>query len=244
MDLQNTTIAELVSQDYRKASVFKKYGMDFCCGGKRPVAEACERKDIDVAQLEKELRNIETHEAAPTEHFQDWDIDFMVDYIVQNHHRYTKRKLPELEEYAQKVAKVHGEANPETKEVNEIVQQMKIDLQMHMQKEEQILFPVVKKLVEADEANLRSEALQIENIDQPIQMMEQEHDDAGEALHRLRDITQGFEPPSHACNTYRVLYAQLKDFEADMHKHIHLENNLLFPQALELKEEFLEKEEA
>jgi len=234
-DIQTKSIGELVADDYRAASVFKQYGIDFCCGGKRTVAEACEKKKVPLDELIEKLQQMEYRATAPQLNFKDWALPFLVDYIINVHHQYVQEKLPQLLQYSKKVAKVHGHAYTETVAIAEKVDALAKELFAHLEKEELVLFPYVKKLWKQKEAQGSVEAPPFGTARNPIRMMEEEHEFAGQTMEEIRQLSNDFTPPESACNTYRVLYALLEELEQDLHQHVHLENNILFPAAIELE---------
>lgn len=231
------TIGDLVSKDFRKAEVFKKFGLDFCCGGKKTLTKACSEKGLDVVQVEKELKAIEEKPSASSQDFNNWELDFLVDYILNTHHKYVLRSIPVIFEYTQKVAKVHGERHPEVVEVADTFLKVVDDLNRHMMKEENVLFPYIKILTATknDFKNLKPSPFG--TIENPVKMMEIEHEEVGELMENIRQLTNNYTPPANACTTYRLSYSKLKEFEDDLHQHIHLENNILFPRAVVLEKE-------
>lgn len=233
--LKERTVGEIVAEDYRTAGVFKKYGLDFCCGGGRPVAEACERKGIDLDTLLNEL-SVVTQEKSQNDNYQEWSPDFLADYIVNTHHRFVRDKLPEIEIYARKVAKVHGSRH---KELNVILNEflmLKDELLNHLEKEEKMLFPYIKELVKWEKSGEKMDQKpHFGTVENPVRMMEVEHDEAGESMAKIQKLSNNFTPPEDACASYRVLFQNLEGFQDDLHKHVHLENNILFPKALELE---------
>lgn len=238
-DEKDLTIGELVSADYRKAEVFKKFGLDFCCGGKKTLKQACESKGLDTLQVEKELNEIEEVSAAASEDFNDWEIGFLADYILNTHHRYVKKAIPVIYEYTQKIAKVHGENHPEVVVIAEIFLCVTDELNRHMCKEEDVLFPYIKHLSIADNNAMKIEQPSFGSLSNPINMMEHEHDEVGRLLEKIKLLSNNYTPPADACTTFKLCYSKLKEFEDDLHKHIHLENNILFPKAIELEKKLL-----
>lgn len=237
--MNNKTIAELVSDDYRKAEIFRSFGIDFCCGGKKTVKEVCEKKGINYDDLKNKLHKIEQKSPSPEQiNFKDWHMDLLVDYIVNEHHKYVRDNIPLLLEYTQKVAKVHGNANPEVVQIAELFKEIAEELDQHMTKEENILFPYIKQLAEAETNCIPINHPPFGTVRNPIKMMEQEHDHVGEAIKEIRKLSNGFITPDHACNTYQVSYFKLKEFEEDLHRHIHLENYILFPKAITMETKF------
>ncbi len=234
-EIQSRTVGELVAEDYRAAGVFKQYGIDFCCGGKKTVAEVCSDKGVPLAELEEKLAHLEDRPAQQRLQFNEWALPFLIDYIINIHHTYVKEKLPQLLEYGRKVAKVHGHAYPETIIIANKLELLAEELFAHLRKEELILFPYVKELWKAREAGETVSAPPFQTAKNPIRVMEAEHEFAGDTMAEIRQLSRDFTPPEGACNTYRVLYALLEEFEEDLHQHVHLENNILFPQAVGLE---------
>nr|WP_121271179.1 iron-sulfur cluster repair di-iron protein [Pedobacter schmidteae] len=231
------TIGEMVTKDYRKAQVFKSFGIDFCCGGKKTVAEVCEKKGIDLAAVEEALV-LPSDEAYSSENdHQKWDIGFLADYIVNTHHRYVKDNTTFITELANKVARVHGAEHPETIKIAALFSEVACELMLHLRKEEQILFPFIKELADIENNGGILKESPFGKVSNPIQLMESEHEHAGAALQEIRDLTQNFTLPADACNSYMILYKKLDEYENDLHRHVHLENNILFPKAIALEQE-------
>ncbi|QCR24986.1 iron-sulfur cluster repair di-iron protein [Pontibacter sp. SGAir0037] len=233
------TVGELVAKDFRKAQVFKKFGIDFCCGGKKSVAQVCEEKGINQTALEQELKSLPETTAGRDENFDSWELGFLADYIVNVHHKYVREALPALYEYTTKIARVHGNRHPELLEIAKHFVNVANELEAHMPKEERVLFPYIKQLDEAKKNGQSIDRPAFGSIQNPINMMEMEHEAAGDELEAIRELSQNFTLPADACATYQVAFAKLQEFESDLHRHIHLENNILFPKALELEKEVL-----
>ncbi|KAA9038024.1 iron-sulfur cluster repair di-iron protein [Ginsengibacter hankyongi] len=233
---EDETLGEIAAKDLRKAEVFKKYGLDFCCGGKKTVKEACAEKGLDVTKVEQELqtadKNISTARPLP---YNDWNIDFLADYIINTHHSYVKKTLPDLRSFASKVASVHGDRHPELFPISQLVDEVYEELTSHMIKEETILFPYVKQLVASKHNGNLLPGKSFNTIKSPISIMEQEHEVVGNKLDQIRKLSNNFSLPEDACASYSYLYKTLEEFENDLHIHVHLENNILFPKALELE---------
>lgn len=221
------TIGDIVAQDFRTASVFKEAGIDFCCGGKKTLEEACAEKGIDSAAFLKKLENIGNLEGTINHNFNEWQPGFLCDYIVNVHHTFVRKTLPELVFYTQKIARVHGDRHPELYEVADLFIQVNNELLQHMKKEEDVLFPAVKEFF--GNGSGRSAAI----IRSEITLLLGEHEFAGGAMDRINAITDGYELPEDACNSYRVAFGMLEKFEDDLHTHVHLENNILFPKTLD-----------
>ncbi|MFK5889891.1 MAG: iron-sulfur cluster repair di-iron protein [Flavobacteriaceae bacterium] len=222
-NILNKTIAQVVTDDISKASVFKKYNLDFCCGGGISIAEACSKNDIDTESLISDLNNNTSTGNTPNLNFKDWDIPFLVDYIVNVHHKYVKENMGIISEFAQKVAKVHGDHSPEVVKIAALYEKMAADLDPHLMKEERILFPAIKSYV----AN-KNQSFPFGTIESPIGMMENEHEEVGVYAKEIIALSNNFTTPEWACNTYKALYFKLDEFINDLFQHIHLENNILF----------------
>lgn len=232
-----TTIGEIAAKDYRKVEVFKKYGIDFCCGGKKSISKACSEKGINKEELEKDLQLLEQGTKLPSQDFYSWDVAFLADYIVNTHHKYVIQSMPMIFEFTQKVARVHGHDHPEVVEVAKLFVQVMDELNRHMMKEENILFPYIRQLSEMKKSKQKISPSPFGTVQNPINMMEHEHDVVGELMHQIRNITTNYSLPVGACNSYRYSYSKLNEFEEDLHQHIHLENNILFPKAIDLENE-------
>lgn len=227
------TVGEIAAKDIRKAEVFKKLGIDFCCGGKKTLREAAAAAGLEEQQLRNELADAGTIAAGHAVHdFDRWDLGFLADYIYHVHHRYIREQGPLIEQLADKVALRHGVEHHELMELAEGMHAFMADLYSHLQKEEQVLFPIIKKLEKED----GDPPLQASEV---IQYMERDHEDAGKELRSFRKLTRDYKLPANACNSYSYLYDKIKEFENDLLQHIHLENNILFPKLVRLEEERL-----
>lgn len=230
------TVGQLAAKDLRKAEVFKKFGIDFCCGGKKNLKQVCEEKGLDLAAVEAALDNV--RETAPaSEHYDRWNPDFLADYIYNKHHVYYYDEAPVIADLLAKVINRHGEHYPELQQVYTLYRSLTQELDSHFAKEEKVLFPFIKALVQAKNSG-NTEALKTQfSLAAPVQMMEAEHEVAGEILEELNKVTNGYTAPEGACNSFQFLYKKLKALDDDLHQHIHLENNILFPKALALEKE-------
>ena len=233
------TIGEMVTKDYRKAQIFKKRGIDFCCGGKKTLEEVCEKKGIDVEVVKAELAAVDAQESETGLPFDKWELDFLSDYIVNTHHRYIRENIPFLSEISNKVARVHGDRHPELIEVAGTFSRIAADLSLHLMKEENILFPFIKELVAAAKNNTKHAPAAFGSVNTPTQMMEVEHEQAGEDLAVIRELTNNYSLPADACTSYTILFKKLEEFENDLFNHVHLENNILFPKAIQLEKELV-----
>lgn len=232
--LVEKTVGEIVASNFKTADVFKKYGIDFCCGGNVTLSETCKRKGIDLSAVEQDLQKI-ADQKSESHDFDRWELDFLIDYIINQHHSYVAESIPLIIQYSDKVARVHGQNHPETVEINRLFHEVARELEAHMQKEEMILFPFIKQLVNAKKEGMPMPTPPFGTVQNPIRMMEMEHETAGDIFKQIDQLSNNYTPPLAACTTYRVLYAKLEEFETDLHKHIHLENNILFPKASTLE---------
>jgi len=228
------TIGDMVVKDYRKAQVFKKLGIDFCCGGKKTLEEVCDKKGIDIEKVKAELSEIQNAEQG-NQRFDSWDVGFLSDYIINTHHNYVKENIPFISELANKVAHVHGDRHPELIDVARIFGRLASDLSLHLSKEEKILFPFIKELAAASKNNIPIAPATFGTVNNPTQMMEMEHEQAGEDLASIRKVTNEYLIPADACTSYTILFKKLREFEDDLFNHVHLENNILFPKAIKLE---------
>ena len=237
-DLENLTLSQVVSKNYKTASVFEKYNLDFCCKGKRNIADACKEAGISKEDVMNDLNNVFTENAVRDFAPDELKLNFLVDHILNTHHTYIRNMLPVINARMDKVSSKHGQNHPELKEVARIFSVLQKDLRQHMIKEEEILFPYLKKLAMIKENKSKYESPYFGSVRNPIAMMEAEHRSAGDDFHAIREVTNNFKLPEDACNGFRILYLELQEFEEDLHKHIHLENNILFPKSVQMEEEF------
>ena len=232
---RDETVGQIAAKDLRKAEIFKKYDIDFCCGGKKTIKEACAEKGVDVTKVEQELQQADKIPASRPLPYNDWNADFLADYIVNTHHTYIRKTLPEIVGYAAKVNGVHGNRHPELARINELTNEVSAELTAHMAKEERIVFPFIKELVRA--SNNDSYSNQFTSVQQPVNLMQMEHESVAELIHEIKHLSNNFALPEDACATYTLFYKMLAEFEDDLHLHIHLENNILFPKAIQLEKE-------
>jgi regulator of cell morphogenesis and NO signaling len=228
-ELLSKTLAQIVNENHQTAAVFEKYGLDFCCKGKRSLGTACDEKNIPARLVAAEIENA-LHQNGGSKEFDKLSLTELIDHIVSAHHDYTKKELPQIHAYLQKVSTKHGDRHNELYPIFETFSSLREELEQHMMKEELILFPRIKAL----ENFAVNSAQKIMNIQMPIIVMEDEHENAGKLLREIRNYTDDFTPPADACTTYRLSFAALQALETDLHQHIHLENNILFPRAVEL----------
>jgi regulator of cell morphogenesis and NO signaling len=235
MKIEETQIVgELVAIDYRTANVFKKLGIDFCCKGNTTIKEVCNKRQIEpevvIAKLEQAMQNGED-----TIDYQQWPIDLLADYIEKTHHRYVQDKIIEIVPYLIKICQVHGSRHNELEKIKAEFLDSAAELTTHMKKEELILFPYIRRMVKAKRDGVEIDDAYFGSVKNPILMMMAEHETEGERYRKIAELSGNYNPPVDACNTYKVCYALLKEFETDLHLHIHLENNILFPKAIEIE---------
>ena len=224
--LSERTVGELVTERPGRSRIFQANKIDFCCQGGRTLKEACERKGVDTDVIVAELEREASGKPVPQDNPAELPPSQLCDYIVERHHRYLIDELPRLHAMAARVAQVHGGHTASLVDIYQTFHGMAQELSNHMQKEERILFPTIKAMSNGKSGSGL--------VDGSIRMMMQEHDEAGAALSRIRELTNDFQPPPEACNTYRALFAGLEELEEDLHRHIHLENAVLFPAARKL----------
>ena len=226
--IDELTVGEIVANDFRASSVFKNAGIDFCCGWKQSLEEACLEKGINKEELALELKNLEKEPTNNSINFKEWELGFLCDYIVNTHHKFVAKNLPEIVFYTEKIATVHGEHHPELIVVANLFSKINDALIPHSKNEEEILFPAIKEMV------LNESPTAKKTIVSEITRMLEEHDNAGKAMDEINRKTKSYQVPEDGCATYQVAFKMLQEFEDDLHVHVHLENNILFPRAIEL----------
>ena len=228
-----TTVGQLVTERPGRARVFEAFGIDYCCGGKKPLAQAIHEKGLDQNTVLRILDTFDEQAVPPERNWSAASLTELADHIEQTHHAYLKSELPRLEFLVNKVARRHGEHTPSLVELAAVFNAFKAELESHMQKEEVVLFPICRQM----DAATGPQRFHCGSVENPIAVMVREHDDAGEALARMRELTNGFTPPIDACNTYRAMFDSLHQLEQDMHRHVHKENSILFPKAAEREQQ-------
>ncbi|MBP9211464.1 MAG: iron-sulfur cluster repair di-iron protein [Bacteroidetes bacterium] len=235
-EVSQKMINDIVVHDYRTAAVFEKYSLDFCCNGGVTIEAACRQKGIDPAPVIDELGSLFSAADPSTDAAATLELDALIDHIVMVHHAYVSRMIPVIYAHTQKVASVHGLRHPEVVKIAEHFSAVAEELMQHMKKEEMILFPYIRRLVAAKRSKTPMAPSPFGSISNPIAMMEREHANAGDGLYQIRDLSSNYLPPADACTTYQVSFRELEEFERDLHRHVHLENNILFPAAVELEQ--------
>jgi regulator of cell morphogenesis and NO signaling len=231
--LDQTTVGDIVAADFRTAAVFESFGIDFCCGGRDAFADACRQAAADPAAVRHAL------DALPpvTDRFDDVTsapLEQLIEHIVETHHAYVRSALPVIAGYLTKLVEVHGARHTELARVLAVFRDLRADFEQHLIKEEQVLFPYICDLATTSRpcGVSRSPFGTVEN---PIRMLEREHLEAGDEMRAIRELTHGYQVPAEGCRTYEVCMAELLWFERDLHRHVHLENNVLFPRAIQLE---------
>ena len=234
MKQANRTIGEIVAEDYRTAKVFEAYGIDFCCGGNVALGATCKEKDINLAALTQELEAVKSQPVEHSQNFYAWELSFLADYIVNVHHGYLNENTEKINSYVQKIADVHGASHPEVIEIASIFSKIAADLMTHLTEEEEIFFPALKRCNSNEQTGITPAEKDVAIIKESLKNLTAEHEEIGDAIHKIHHLADGYAVPDNVCNTFMVTYRKLKEFEDDIHKHVHLENNILFPKGLQL----------
>jgi regulator of cell morphogenesis and NO signaling len=232
-DITKQSLASIVLDNPQAAAVFEKYNLDFCCKGKRNLSEACAEKGLETEQVAAELDSGNSCCIVKSMPFTEMSFGQLINHIVVRHHFYVKRAMPLIMMHLEKVATKHGESYSYMKEVLRLFEKIEREMTAHMQKEELVLFPRILEVERAPKQNHVS-VFSDNYLSGPLSVMETEHEHAGNDLDKIRKITNNYTPPVGACTTFRVCLSELKEFEEDLHEHVHLENNILFPKALRL----------
>ena len=237
----NKTVSDIVREDYRTADVFKKYGINYCCSGQAALIEACALKDIDYNEVVNDLRKATRTICLPSNLlFDNWKIDFLIDYIVNVHHAYLSQVLPEMEVNLISFVNSHTKQYPELERVLKIFQLIVDSLTLHNRHEEEIIFPYIKQMENMHRRKETYGSLFVRTLRKPLNNIEEEHKKITELLLELRTLTNNYTFPPNACTNHQVVFKKLKEFDDDMIQHKHLENNILFPKAIEMEKELLQ----
>jgi regulator of cell morphogenesis and NO signaling len=231
------TVRELIIENPASARVFEKLGIDYCCGGDRCLREACQSANLNLDQVVDSLEKAD-EETSVLRNSRNWQLEPMatlIEHIQNTHHKYTRDEIARLEPLWEKVCSVHGKSHPELFEAREIFHGLAQELNAHLMKEEIILFPYIRTLEAAHAGKRQMARAPFGSVRNPVSMMEHEHDSAGNALRAMNEATKRYSAPDDACASYRALYEALATFEANLHQHIHLENNILFPRAIAME---------
>ena len=238
MDYTQKSVGQIVAADFATAEVFRRFGIDFCCHGEVKFTEACRAAGVSPEDVIKALEAGEGGScgygsAAPN--FNAWPLDLLIDYVLKIHHRTIRREGPQTLDLLDKVVKAHGDRHPELHEVRALFAESLGELDAHLGKEEEVLFPYVLELFEASEAGHRQAPMHCGTVANPIRVMKMEHEGEGVRHARIAELTNNYTAPEDACGSYRLVLERLRDFEQALHEHIHIENNIIFPRSVELE---------
>lgn len=237
---KESIIGSIVAEDYRTATVFEQTGIDFCCNGNRTIGVVCDEQHIVADELVSRLQELMTTppgKGDAVSDYKSWPLDLLADFIEKKHHRYVVSQIPVIQSFLEKIVGVHGNKHPELAEIQRHFDACAKELTVHMKKEELMLFPLIRKIVKTkQEGSEEGVVTSFGRLQNPIRIMMQEHDTEGERFRRIRELSNQYTVPEDGCNTYRAAYATLREFENDLHLHIHLENNILFPKSIELEQ--------
>jgi regulator of cell morphogenesis and NO signaling len=239
MDIQGQTVGDIAAGSAAAINILEGYGIDYCCGGKRSFEEACRDKGLSPAKVASEIAAAANALPAKPRDWSTAPLGELIRHIVSTHHEYLKLELPRIGQRLQKVVQAHGDNDPAAfQELERVYDGLWRELSLHMRKEEMILFPAIERYETAARSGLPLPPVPFGSVAGPIGVMEAEHDSAGDALSRIRELTCNFQAPGYACSTFRAMLDGLRALEADLHTHIHLENNILFPRVLALEKRF------
>jgi regulator of cell morphogenesis and NO signaling len=227
-NFKSMKVGDIVAKYFRSTEIFKKAGIDFCCGGYETLADACTDKNIDIEPIEQELTELALIESDPAYSFSEWPLDVLCDHIVNEHHKKTMELLPQITFYTQKIAEVHGSHHPELIEIADLFTKVNTELTRHINNEEKVLFPALKEVLLSGSKDSKFITLR------EMAIMKTEHEYAGSVLDVINDLTNDYTVPPDGCSTYALTFKLLKRFADDLQIHVHLENNILYPKALEL----------
>ena len=241
-DIRNDSfVTDIVIKDYRTSGVFRKHGIDYCCGGKLPLQMVCEIRGLDTESIKKELNDsMRVIQVSNTTKFNDWNVDFLVDYIINVHHAFLITNFPDIIDTVERFVGSHKSKDPYLSEILESLLELRDDLIPHLEQEEKIIFPYIKQIAHAWESHEPYAALLVRTLRKPVEnMMNHEHEHIGKYLHRLRYLTNNYEPVPNTCISHKVAFSKLKELDNDLVQHIHLESNILFPKAIAMEKEML-----
>ena len=234
------TLLKIIDRNTKAAAIFEKYKFDLGENGSKTIGQVCEEKGILSDDVFRDLDGIADFKVEIPEKIDDWELDAIVDYIVDNHHKFVRTMIPVISTHTEKIALSHGKEHPEMVEVARIFSAVYKELKQHMMKEEEILFPYIKYLVKVKKGEAKYEKPYFGRIGNPVNMMELEHQSVGEEMYKIRKLLNNYSEPANQFETYKIAVKELKEFEEDHLKHVHLENHLLFPKAVILEEQLLE----
>ena len=236
----NTSVGDIVKANFKTAQIFDKNKIDFCCGGGISLEEACEKSKVDINQIVPELEALVALNDPDSKYIDGLELNELCDYIEKRHHTYVSENIPFLQEKLQKLCNVHGENHPELFEIKELFDGASGNLSAHMKKEELILFPYIRKMVKYTKEALNAKG-EFGDVKNTLEMLDDEHQTEGERFEKISNLSSSYTCPPDGCGTFQVTYQTLKDFENDLHRHIHLENNILFKKALTIETALINK---
>lgn len=236
-------VTDLVRQDYRTAAVFRKYGIEFCCSARFPLSVVCDNMGLNLDEIQDELaKATRPLQMPPAINFHEWDIDFLVDYILNVHHQYLRDRLPFIKEQMSRFVVEHEEKYPGIKELQERFNTLSAHMLPHLQQEEEVLFPYVRQIAHAYTDSEPYAGLLVRTLRKPMEdTMQREHDIVMETLVRIRQLTRNYTPPENACISHRVSFSLLRELDNDLAQHLYLENGILFPRAIAMERELLRR---
>ncbi len=234
IDPNTTQIGDIVADNYHAAGIFKEFGIDFCCGGGVTLNKACEKRNLNPNEVIEKLNLLQKRSDDTNENYQAWEPGFLIDHIENTHHNFVRSKTTEITAYAAKVAKVHGERHPENIKIYDRFLLLSLELLAHLEAEEERVFPLIREIFAKKMDGEKISEKLADSLREELDLMVDDHDGAGDVMKELRELSNNFTPPEDACATYRILYQNLAGFEEDLHKHVHLENNILFKKAEKL----------
>jgi regulator of cell morphogenesis and NO signaling len=234
-------ISDIVAEDYRAAAVFRKYGIEYCCGGKIPLEKVCLLRGLDLQEIKKDLNlAIQPVPVSTTARFRDWDLHFLMDYIIHIHHEYLRAALPVLEEVVKEFAGKHQAKYPWLPELQAVTESLAREMPVHLEHEEKIIFPYIRQMEYAYINHETYAGLLVRTLRKPVEeVMKQNEETTGKSLTRLRALTGNYEPPPQACISHRVVFSLLRELDYDLSRHLYLENEILFPRAVTMEKELL-----
>lgn len=236
MELKNKTIGAIVAENFATADIFRKYGIDFCCHGNVDFEEACAKAQVSIENISKELESANGTTSTGAD-FSHWPYDLLIDYVLKIHHRGIRREGPNILRLLDTVVEKHGATHPELAEVRELFEHSLQDLDLHLSKEENVLFPYLYRLFEAADNGLYIEPIHCGSVSHPIEAMMADHSNEGERYKKINQLTNNYRVPKDACNGYKLLLSKIKLFEINLNEHIHLENNIIFPAGIRIEKE-------
>lgn len=238
-DWKNRTVGDIVAENFAASRVFASYGIDFCCHGGQTLAEACRKDNLSEEKVIGDLCRLKEGSRSASPEFAEWPLDLLIDYVLKIHHRGIRRRGPEIARLLDKVVAAHAEVHPELHELQALFAQSLEDLESHLQKEENVLFPFLNELFTASEEGYAIRQMHCGTVQNPIRVMFMEHEGEGNRYHRITELTGNFQTPADGCASYRLLMEELKGFMTALYEHIHLENNLIFPRAVALESQWV-----